>query len=104
MMLNRVRALTLSMLLALASAAVLGCGRGGSAGGGSTSTTVAATPEAPDPGSPFACSRDADCPRLACGPCERGAVVSRYPTRVSCYRNPCPGAVAVCRGGVCVVQ
>lgn len=63
------------------------------------------TPSSADPRNvPIACATDADCPHLACGPCTSGEVVSRFVVSINCFRNPCPGTVAVCRGGVCVVR
>ncbi|MBI2895327.1 MAG: hypothetical protein HYY06_17360 [Deltaproteobacteria bacterium] len=54
---------------------------------------------------PAACRTDADCPRLACGPCTSGTPVPGGPQPL-CAVNPCPGAVAVCRPdtGRCVVR
>ena len=63
-------------------------------------------PPPPPPGSnvPVACATDADCPRLACGPCQSGEVVTRFITSINCFRNPCPGSTAVCRNRICVVR
>lgn len=63
-------------------------------------------PPPPRPGEsePVTCSTDADCPHLACGPCESGAVVNRFIVSINCFRNPCPGSTAVCRNRVCVVR
>jgi hypothetical protein len=47
------------------------------------------------------CTTDADCPRLACGPCTAGEVVTREHMRIKCFRNPCPGEVSTCQHGVC---
>lgn len=67
-------------------------------------TPLPAPAESPSGAEPVDCADDADCPRLACGPCATGDVVTGNHTRVLCYRNPCPGAVAVCRDDVCVVR
>jgi hypothetical protein len=63
-------------------------------------------PIAPPPSlsSPVTCASDADCGRLACGPCKSGEVVLRQYTMVNCTVNPCPGTTSVCRNGVCVVR
>lgn len=61
-------------------------------------------PPPPAPSPPVTCATDADCPRLACGPCQSGDVVTRFFTSINCMRNPCPGSTAVCRNGVCVVR
>lgn len=61
-------------------------------------------PPQPAPSPPVTCTTDADCPGLACGPCQSGAVVTRFFTSINCMRNPCPGSTATCRNGVCVVR
>jgi len=63
-----------------------------------------APPPPPAPSPPVTCTTDADCPHLACGPCQTGAVVTRFFVGINCYRNPCPGSTATCRSGVCVVR
>jgi hypothetical protein len=67
------------------------------------SSPVPITPP-PSLGSPVTCASDADCGRLACGPCKSGDVVLRQYTMVNCTVNPCPGTTSVCRSGVCVVR
>lgn len=55
--------------------------------------------------SPISCTTDADCPSLACGPCTAGEKVTQMLTHVNCFRNPCPGQVAVCSAEhVCVAR
>lgn len=46
--------------------------------------------------SPIPCTADADCPSLACGPCTAGEKVTQLVAHMNCFRNPCPGQVAVC--------
>lgn len=101
----------IAMILAtLAASSALGCGGERSSGGataGTAAPTAAATakPSQPAPAdSSYACTRDSDCPSLACGPCKSGDVVKRSDVMVNCYRNPCPGTLAVCRAGACVVR
>jgi hypothetical protein len=63
-------------------------------------------PSAPTPvgtTGPARCSKDEDCPRLACGPCKSGDVIEAGP-RPACAVNPCPGATAICDAGICVVK
>jgi hypothetical protein len=60
----------------------------------------ASQPQADDP---VACTTDADCPRLACGPCKADEVVTRHYTSIECFRNPCPTAKARCADHVCKV-
>lgn len=67
-------------------------------------TPTPPAPPQPSPSPPVTCASDADCPRLACGPCQSGDVVTRFFTSINCMRNPCPGSTAVCRSGVCVVR
>lgn len=66
--------------------------------------TPASPASLPSPDDPHSCERDEDCPRLACGPCEPGEQVLHRFTRINCYANPCPEAVAVCRDRVCIVR
>lgn len=54
---------------------------------------------------PIACKVDADCPSLSCGPCNAGDKITQQITHVNCFRNPCPGQVAVCSPErVCVAR
>jgi hypothetical protein len=47
--------------------------------------------------SPVACSTDADCPHLACGPCTAGAPITQSMLGgPECAVNPCLEASAVC--------
>jgi len=61
-------------------------------------------PPPPDPKQPVTCSSDADCPRIVCGPCSKGAVVTVDHAYRECVVNPCPKATAMCRSGTCVVR
>jgi hypothetical protein len=54
----------------------------------------------------LACRSDADCPVLACGPCEPGTVITKDMLDGSeCYRNPCTHTAAYCNADhLCAVH
>jgi hypothetical protein len=55
---------------------------------------------------PIPCHTDQDCPRLSCGPCTPGTILTAElrDRPVQCFRNPCVNASAVCGPEqVCVV-
>lgn len=55
-----------------------------------------------DPDAALTCTRDDDCPALACGPCNPGDLV-RQRHLVNCKVTPCKNSLpAVCKAGVCV--
>lgn len=58
---------------------------------------IAAPRDAMDPHEPVRCESDADCPHLACGPCEAGTPIT--PSMLGgpeCAVNPCLDASSVC--------
>lgn len=73
--------------------------------GGVSAKASDSTPQKrePDWNAPIRCQNDTDCGRLVCGPCTPGEPVSVWHRMVNCTRNPCPGKVSVCQGGICVV-
>ena len=58
---------------------------------------IASQPQTERPDEAVRCESDADCPRLACGPCDAGTPITRS-MRVGpeCVVNPCLDASAVC--------
>jgi len=58
---------------------------------------AAPTKEGAPAGEAIACRTDADCPRLACGPCEAGSPITKEMVGgPDCAVNPCLDASAVC--------
>jgi hypothetical protein len=61
------------------------------------SRTAAPADDGAAAGEGIACQTDADCPHLACGPCEAGTPITRDMLGgPSCAVNPCLDASAVC--------
>jgi hypothetical protein len=55
------------------------------------------TPPAAKADEPVRCESDADCPHLACGPCDAGAPITQAMLGgPACAVNPCLDASAVC--------
>lgn len=54
---------------------------------------------------PVPCESDADCPRLACGPCTPGRELTQWDIHIDCKMNPCDNGDSVCGpANVCVVS
>jgi hypothetical protein len=89
--------------VALAAVAVLAlaCSRAERNGAPSNGTATSSGPSSsfpsvPEPNHrPFSCTKDADCPSLACGPCTPGELILDE-GRTECVVDPCLDAHAVC--------
>jgi hypothetical protein len=62
-----------------------------------SATAIASPPDARKLDEPVRCESDAECPHLACGPCDAGTPITRSMLGgPECAVNPCLDASAVC--------
>lgn len=68
-----------------------------------TAQTGSASPK-PAPADAVACETNKDCDRHACGPCNKGDVLTQHDVSIKCFRNPCPMSTVSCQNHVCTVD
>lgn len=104
----RVRIACFGVAAIAATPLFAGCGPGADArtpsAEPSTSSVPAEAPPPPAADGPIHCKQDADCPGLACGPCDPGAPITQLDLQKECVVNPCGGVKTGCSAGVCVVR